>query len=156
MAMRLPVVSILLAIVASGCVFSSDTAPTDECSCANTQAIVTTIDWLGDGTVANRVASGLADGRPQVELRFSSFDDPAGALAALDVMVGRFESSGLEPTMPDSTTAQIRTGEASAAVEASEPFAGNVFLTVVVRISVADEHATEALQPFVSALGTIG
>ncbi len=149
------VLLLLVGALLSGCI-GGDGDAADACSCPNTEAIVADIDWLGDGTVANTAESVPVDGRPQVALRFSSFDDPGEPLAALNALVQRAGAAGLETSMPESSTAQIRAAEASAAAIASEPFRGEASLKIVVRISVADQHAADALQPFVDALGTIG
>jgi hypothetical protein len=154
-----PAVSLVaLAVLLMGCTAGeAGSQPSGRCDCPNTETIVRQIDWLGDASPPNRVASGTfgAAGTPHVQLRFKSFTDPGGALAALSLLVDRLEAGGLEPVVLDARKVQIRSEDASVIVTATEPFAGDTVMTVDVRISVVDNLAAAALQPFVEALGTI-
>jgi hypothetical protein len=133
--------------------------PIGRCDCPNTEAIVRSIDWLGDGTAPNSIESGSSGSSgnqtPHVQARFKSFTDPGDPLAALGRLVDRLEEAGLARVVLDSQKVQARSGDASVIATASEPFAGDTVLVVDVRISVDDRLAAAALQPFIDALGTI-
>lgn len=156
----LRVAFVALAVLLVGCAPGGDgSEPSGRCDCPNTESIVRKIDWLGDGTAPNTVASGSfgpeGSQTPHVQVRFKSFTDPGDALAALGRLVDRLEDAGLEPVVGNAQRVQVRSEEASVIATASEPFAGDTIMTVDVRISVDDRFATAALQPFVDALGTI-
>lgn len=156
----LPVALVALAVLLMGCTSGEvGSELSGRCDCPNTETIVRKIDWLGDGSVPNSVESGIfgATGNqtPHVQVRFKSFTDPGGALAALSLLIDRLESAGLEPVELDARSVQVRSGDASVIATASEPFAGDTVMIVDVRLSVVDRLAAAALQPFVEALGTI-
>ncbi len=157
-----PLALLVLSIVLTGC---GPAAPgggaqsNNPCDCPKTEAIVFGIDWLGDGSAANssETARFGPEGAetPRVQVRFASFADPSGPLAAINRLADRLEEAGLEPLLPDSQNLQVGSGDFLVLAIAREPFAGETSMTVDVRISVDDEDAAEALQPLVDALGTI-
>ena len=170
MTSRWPIVlAVLLGAFTTGC----DQASPGPCECPNSEAIVSSIDWMGDGLPADVFVSGESyDGpRPGLGVDFTRFDNLDDAQAAVDSLYTRLQAAGLVPTPPlpagqpnislgfdlEGATVIIppplveNDPETATEERVEHPF----YLSIEVEVTAGDNSAGEALQPLVDALGTL-
>jgi len=128
------------------------------CECPNTESIVPTIDWFGDGTPPNTVGSaGGDDGLPEVGQMFNHFIDLDDAMAGLDRMYEALVGAGVITQAPPDMTVGFLFDLPDANVTVIPPLVETNQATEViidVALTVGDEDAAAALQPLIDALGT--
>lgn len=128
------------------------------CECPNTEAIVWSIDWLGDGSTADDFTSRESDqGWPYAGVVFDRFNDAEEARMALQGIYARMEAAGLVTPSPDRFEVEFPLGN-DAILGVTSLFAageGDAEFWIDVNVLPGDAHAAEVLQPLVDALGTI-
>jgi len=154
---------VALGALMAGCWPGDPFEPDLPCECPNTERIVSSIDWLGDGTPADSVESSATgqEGKetPQVRVSYASVGSPLEAAATVEDMLRRAQEGGLT-ARPNALSDYIVIQVEESRAEIHAPFVGTenpVLLNISMRVNifVEDSGASEALQPFVDAFGTI-
>ena len=147
---------IVLAILATACLGDGQRPP---CDCPNTEAIVWSIDWLGDGSAADVFDSGESfGGWPGAGVDFNRFSDTDEARTALQVVYTRLETAGLGSVSVPRTEVELVLEDAIVTIDAlflEAPDGGDAEFFVGVEVLADDAAAADVLQPLVAALGTI-
>ncbi|GMQ86320.1 MAG: hypothetical protein BMS9Abin07_1893 [Acidimicrobiia bacterium] len=150
----------ILVVVATGCgLFPNIGDPADPgtpCNCPNTEQIVSTLDWLGDGAAPISTTSHGAgvEETPAIDLAFG-FSDVEEASTFVAKMFSKLEVSGLPVREFDANNASIALEDVRVSFSHSTSDSDAPFLSIAIRLFVHDDLASAALQPFVDALGTI-
>ena len=146
---------IVLVILTTACLGESQRPP---CDCPNTEAAVTSIDWLADGRIAEKWGSneGFA-GEPAVWQEFKRFDGADEAIAAFEGLLARLEDAGFVPA--NVAPFQTETRFEGVIVEIEVPLVDEDVPGQEVWINVnainGDTDAADTIKPLVAALGTI-
>ena len=169
MTRRWPIVLLLLVgALATGCQFG-EPGKRPPCDCPNSEAVVSSIDWVGDGLAADMLSSSESSesSRPSVGLTFTRFDNLEDAQAAVDSLYSRLHLAGLveaepipagEPNLPVGLFIEGATVFIPAPLvdtDSPEKVDNPFYLCIEVEVMAGDARAAEVLQPLVDALGTI-
>ena len=171
MTRRWPIVVLsLAAVLTTGCQ-AGEPAPRPACDCPNSEAVVSSIDWLGDGLAAEMFSSSESfEGPwPGLGLTFTRFDTLTEAQVAVDSLYNRLQAAELveaepippgEPNLPvgldlEGATVFIPPPLVDPDSQIPEPVENPLYLCIEVEVVAGDARAAEALQPLVDALGTI-
>ena len=153
---RMPWLLIVLVILATACLGESQRP---SCDCPNTEAIVWSIDWLGDGSAADVFDSGESfGGWPGAGVVFNRFSDADEARTALQVVYTRLETAGLGSGIVPRTEVELVLEDAIVTIDAlflEAPDEADAEFAVGVEVLADDGAAADVLQPLVAALGTI-
>ena len=148
----------LLAALTTGCQFGGP-GQRPPCDCPNTEAIVWSIDWLGDGSAADVFDSGESfGGWPAAGVVFNRFSDADEARTALQVVYTRLETAGLGSVSVPRTEVELVLEDAIVTIDAfflEAPDEAYAEFAVGVEVLADDGAAADVLQPLVAALGTI-
>jgi len=154
---------IVLAILATACLGESQRP---SCDCPNTEAIVWSIDWLGDGSAADVFDSGESfGGWPSAGVVFNRFSDDDEARTALQVVYTRLEGAGLalgsvphievELVLEDANDRAVTAIVTIDALFLEAPDVVDAEFFVGIEVLADDGAAADVLQGLVAALGTI-
>ena len=165
---RRPLVLLLVVgALATGCQFG-EPGKRPPCDCPNSEAVVSSIDWVGDGLASDMLSSSesFEGSWPGVGLTFTRFDNLEDAQAAVDSLYSRLQAAGL-------VQADLPAGESNVSLErhlqgatvtipaplvdtdSPERVDNPFYLCIEVEVMAGDARAAEVLQPLVDALGTI-
>ncbi|HDL41620.1 MAG TPA: hypothetical protein ENG98_01230 [Actinobacteria bacterium] len=153
---RLRVVSLLAVfmLVASACTIVGDAST--GCDCPNLEATVTSIDWIGDGTIPDEIQSSFQYGSrgDPAKLRVSVYYNTPDRVEVQVQVEERLREAGFDvvETTPFAGVVEAEEWLVSVRTSGGEE---NPRVSVFVRIVDDDARAAELLAPLVDALGTL-
>ncbi len=165
---RRPLVLLLVVgALATGCQFG-EPGKRPPCDCPNSEAVVSSIDWVGDGLASDMLSSSesFEGSWPGVGLTFTRFDNLEDAQAAVDSLYSRLQAAGLVqadlPAGEPNVSLELHLQGATVTIPAPlvdtdspERVDNPFYLCIEVEVMAGDARAAEVLQPLVDALGTI-
>jgi hypothetical protein len=148
----------LVVLLVAGCQLGEQQL--SQCDCPSSEAIVSNIDWLGDGSIPDGTSSAKwPDGALDLTVAYDNLGNLEGATAAHDSLFDRLQAAGLmdAETPRDEIAIEVTLEDASITINAPftiDPDADRL-IEIEIGVFVADAQAAHALQPLVDALGTL-